>query len=67
MSTLTRALVVGPYPSSPRAGGGPARSPEARFEEACGLARAIDLDIVAAERIALNVIRPATYLGKGKL
>jgi GTP-binding protein HflX len=60
-------MVVGPYLSARRAGGGSARSPEARFEEACGLARAIDLDVVAAERVALNVIRPATYLGKGKV
>ncbi len=67
MSALTRAMVVGPYPTAHRAGAGPARSPEARFEEACGLARAIELDIVAAERIALNAIRPATYLGKGKV
>jgi GTP-binding protein HflX len=62
-----RAMVVGPYPSSHRAGGGSARSPEARFEEACGLARAINLEIAAAERVALSVIRPATYLGKGKV
>jgi GTP-binding protein HflX len=64
----TRTLVVGPYPSIHRPGADRAgRSPEARFEEACGLARAIDLDVVASERVTLNVIRPATYLGKGKV
>ena len=64
----TRTLVVGPYLSLHRPGADHlARSPEARFEEACGLARAIDLDVVAAERITLNAIRPATYLGKGKV
>jgi GTP-binding protein HflX len=66
----TRTLVVGPYPSVHRPGAeraGALRSPEARFEEACGLARAIDLDVVASERVTLNVIRPATYLGKGKV
>ena len=64
----TRTLVVGPYPSVHRPGADRAasvRSPEARFEEACGLARAIDLNLVASERVTLNVIRPATYLGKG--
>jgi GTPase len=63
-------MVVGPYPSVHRPGTDRktfARSPEARFEEACGLARAIDLNLVASERVTLNVIRPATYLGKGKV
>jgi GTP-binding protein HflX len=41
------------------------RSPEARLEEAAGLARAIDLDVVAAEVIRLAALRPATLLGKG--
>jgi GTPase len=66
----TRTLVVGPYPSIHRPGAdraSSARSPEARFEEAEGLARAIDLNVVASERVTLNVIRPATYLGKGKV
>jgi GTPase len=69
-ATNTRTLVIGPYPSLHRPGADrsiAARSPEARFEEACGLARAIDLDVVASERVTLNVIRPATYLGKGKV
>jgi GTPase len=43
------------------------RSPEARREEAVGLARAIDLDVVGAETVSLSAIRPATYLGKGKV
>ncbi len=43
------------------------RSPEARREEAVGLARAIDLDVVGAETVSLGAIRPATYLGKGKV
>jgi GTP-binding protein HflX len=66
----TRTLVVGAYPSVHRPGADRAalaRSPEARFEEACGLARAIDLNVVGSERFTLNVIRPATYLGKGKV
>jgi GTPase len=63
-------MVVGPYASVHRPGTDRKifiRSPEARFEEACGLARAIDLNLVASERVTLNVIRPATYLGKGKV
>ncbi len=43
------------------------RSPEARREEAIGLARAIDLNVVGAETVTLGAIRPATYLGKGKV
>jgi len=69
-AAATRALVVGPYPSVHRPGADRAatnRSPEARFEEAGGLARAIDLNVVASERVTLNAIRPATFLGKGKV
>jgi GTPase len=46
---------------------GALRSPEARREEAVGLARAIDLNVVGAETVTLAAIRPATYLGKGKV
>jgi GTP-binding protein HflX len=43
------------------------RSPEARFEEAVGLARAIDLDPVYTEIITVNDPRPATLIGTGKI
>jgi GTP-binding protein HflX len=43
------------------------RSPEARLEEAVGLARAIDLDVARSGIVQLAQIRPATYLGKGKV
>jgi GTP-binding protein HflX len=43
------------------------RSPEARREEAVGLARAIDLEVVGAESVPLSAFRPATYVGKGKV
>ena len=59
----TRAVVVGPYPT--RAAAAPAHDPKARLDEAVGLALAIDLDIVAEIPVALNDVRPATYLGKG--
>jgi len=61
-----RALVVEPFLR--RDGGSPGgRSPAARLEEAVGLARAIDLDVVDTSLVALAQIRPATYLGKGKV
>ena len=43
------------------------RTPEARLGEAVGLARAIDLTVVEAGLVTLNEIRPATYIGKGKV
>ncbi|MGA8954398.1 MAG: GTPase HflX [Pseudolabrys sp.] len=43
------------------------RTPEARLAEAVGLARAIDLTVVEAGLVTLNDIRPATYIGKGKV
>lgn len=45
----------------------PSRSPAARLEEAVGLTRAIDLEVVEAGVAPLADIRPATYLGKGKV
>jgi GTPase len=45
----------------------PARSAAARLEEAVGLTRAIDLDVVEAGIAPLAEIRPATYVGKGKV
>jgi GTPase len=46
---------------------GELRSPEARRQEAVGLARAIDLKVVGAESFPLSTIRPATFIGKGKV
>src|SRR6516162_6140172 len=43
------------------------RDAEARLEEAAGLARAIDLVIADALVAPISQIRPATYLGKGKV
>ena len=39
----------------------------ARLDEAAGLARAIDLDVQAQVLAQIGQIRPATYLGKGKV
>jgi len=68
VASRTRTLVICPY-STARASSerGPARTPEARREEAEGLARAIDLDVVDSILVGLAEIRPATYLGKGKV
>ena len=68
----THTLVVGPYlkERSHRGSDGRAqslRSPEARLEEACGLALAIDLGVVASALTPLNDIRPATFIGGGKI
>jgi GTP-binding protein HflX len=68
----TRVLVIGPYLVRRRgaaAGEGDTnqRSPEARLEEATGLAGAIDLDVVQSLLSPLAAPRPATYLGKGKV
>ena len=43
------------------------RAPAARLDEAVGLARAIDLAVVEAGIVPINEVRPATYLGKGKV
>ena len=70
-------LVIGPYLRM-RRGGVEAQTDdhgfcdslrdfEARLDEAAGLARAIDLDVVDSLIAQINEIRPATYLGKGKV
>src|SRR5262249_61538586 len=66
-------MVLGPYLRRRAAGRGRAgqeageRPPAARLEEAVGLARAIALDVVQAGVVPIAEIRPATYLGKGKV
>jgi GTP-binding protein HflX len=65
----TRVVVIVPYLTRPKPGEGAEvrRLPEARLEEAAGLALAIDLDVVASGTVGLSQIRPATYLGTGKV
>src|SRR5262245_23585438 len=66
-----RAIVIEPWvKTAPRrkvAAPANDRTPEARLEEAVGLARAIDLAVVQAGLVVLGDIRPATYIGKGKV
>jgi GTP-binding protein HflX len=70
-SETGRALVIEPYlrtglrarAASPHT----LRSPAARLEEAAGLARAIDLNVISSGITPISGIRPATYIGKGKV
>ena len=70
-AAATRAIVVGPYLNERRrateAGRVSDRAPAARIEEALGLARAIDLDVIEGRVVTLSEIRPATFLGTGKV
>jgi GTPase len=43
------------------------RTSTAKLDEAVGLARAIDLDVAHSGIVMLSSLRPATYLGKGKV
>ncbi|MDX6751342.1 GTPase HflX [Geminicoccaceae bacterium 1502E] len=47
--------------------GDSARDPQARLEEANGLARAIELDIAGSEVVPLRRVVPATLMGTGKV
>jgi GTP-binding protein HflX len=61
-----RALVLHPsFKTGPRSVYSGGRSPESRLEEAAGLARAIDLNVVAGEIIRINEPKPATLIGSG--
>jgi len=67
-----RVIVIGPYLRMRR--GEPdaqtevaVRDYEARIDEAAGLARAIDLTVTETLIAPISQIRPATYLGKGKV
>ncbi len=68
-----RAIVIEPWLKTAAGRAGPTRAsadlrtPEARLAEAAGLARAIDLNVVQEGQVTLAAIRPATYIGKGKV
>ena len=68
-SATGRALVIEPVVRrrAARARRHPTRTPAARLDEAVGLARAIDLDVAQSGIVMLSALRPATYLGKGKV
>ena len=68
-----RAIVLVPHLRTrmPGASGGrdhvPLRSPEAKREEAAGLALAIDLYVAHSAVVPVGELRPSTFLGKGKV
>ena len=63
-----RALVIEPVLRRSAASAAASdRAPGARLDEAVGLARAIDLDVGQSGIVMLGAVRPATYLGKGKV
>jgi GTPase len=71
-SATGRAIVLEPFlrrtaprPKTPATQD--TRPPDTRLDEAVGLARAIDLDVVGSGMIALSAITPASYIGKGKV
>jgi GTPase len=72
-SETGRAIVIEPHlrgrtPASADARAKAAlRSPAARLDEAVGLARAIDLTVLSSGIVPLADIRPATFMGKGKV
>jgi GTP-binding protein HflX len=72
-SATGRAVVIEPHlrgrdaEGRARALAGGSRSPAAKLDEAVGLARAIDLDVVDAGIVPIGDIRPATFIGKGKV
>jgi GTP-binding protein HflX len=71
-SETGRAIVVEPFlrrqpVRGARAADPTTRAPEARLEEAIGLARAIDLAVVNSGVVPLQEFRPATFIGKGKV
>jgi GTP-binding protein HflX len=57
-----RAIIIHP---AQRQSGPVVREADARLEEAVGLSRAINLDVVAAEIIKTDKPRPSTLLGQG--
>ena len=66
-----RAVVIAPVLKAARGQVDPAapppRSDEARLEEAIGLARAIDLDVVFSAIVPVAQPKPGTLLGTGKI
>lgn len=56
-----------PVTSRGKESGAVFRDPQARLEEAVGLAAAIELHVAHAGIVTLGTIRPATYIGSGKV
>jgi GTP-binding protein HflX len=63
----TKIAVVVPVLRDTKSRGASDRDPKARLEEAVGLAAAIELQVVNAGIVFLNVVKPATFIGSGKV
>ncbi len=61
---VQRALVIHPARARER---GALREPRSRLEEAEGLARALDLEVVSGEIAPVRTVTPATLIGGGKV
>lgn len=64
------AIVIHPFVRSGAGrddGGEGVRDPDARLAEAVGLAQAIELGVQTAFTVPIGTIRPATYIGAGKV
>ena len=74
IAARTRTLVIGPYlshryrqPAGAEATTINGRPSDVRLDEAVGLARAIDLEVVGSAVATITRPRPSTFLGKGKV
>lgn len=67
MRDATKVAVVVPVLARGKEASAVTRDPQARLEEAVGLAAAIELHVVNAGIVTLGTIRPATYIGSGKV
>lgn len=63
----TRTYVIVPVLTRRSSDHEASRVPAAKLEEAVGLAAAIDLAVVGSAIVNLSEIRPATFIGKGKV
>ncbi|MFC7050720.1 GTPase HflX [Emcibacter nanhaiensis] len=62
-----RTFIFHPYLRNKQENLSWSRTPRARLEEAISLSAALDLDVEKAITIGITTIRPATYLGRGKV
>ncbi|WP_417318233.1 GTPase HflX [Emcibacter sp.] len=62
-----RTFIFHPYLRNKQENLSWSRTPRARLEEAISLSAALDLDVAKAVTIGISNIRPATYLGRGKV
>jgi len=73
-----RSLIIGPYTTrrmsapraagrAPQAGSSPLRPASARLAEATKLAAALSLDVIESLTVPVNELRPATFIGSGKV